>query len=147
MNTKNGTKINQLLQNIPSGTVLLSSWLVDQGYSHNLQQQYIRSRWLTPIGQGAYIRTGDKFDILGALYALQKQAKKAIHIGGNSALHLQDYAHYIAMDDKPITLFAPQAVKLPVWFINTGLGSILFVVHHCYLSGVELTIIIRGTLS
>ena len=126
MSTKKGSKLNQLLQNMPSGTVLLSSWLVDQGYSHDLQQKYIRSRWLTPIGKGAYIRTGENIDILGALYALQKQAKKNIHPGGHSALHLQGYAHNIAMDNQPLTLFAPHAVKLPVWFTKYWSGQYTF---------------------
>ncbi|MDD7886801.1 AbiEi antitoxin N-terminal domain-containing protein [Flavivirga sp. 57AJ16] len=34
MSTKKGFKINQLLQSQPSGTVFLSSWLVQHGYSH-----------------------------------------------------------------------------------------------------------------
>jgi len=93
-----GSKINQLLQNVPRGAVLLSSWLVEQGYSHALQQKYLRSKWLTPLGKGAYKRTGDDIGIFGGLYALQKQAKKSIHIGGPSALYLQGYAHYIAME-------------------------------------------------
>jgi hypothetical protein len=43
MSTKPESKLNQLLQNIPQGVVLLSSWLVEQGYSHDLQQKYLRS--------------------------------------------------------------------------------------------------------
>ena len=126
MGTKNGSKLNQLLQNMPTGTVLLSSWLIDQGYSHDLQQKYIRSRWLTPIGKGAYIRTGNDINILGAVYALQKQAKKTIHPGGHSALYLHGYAHYVAMDSQPLTLFAPQSVKLPVWFTKHFSGQYTF---------------------
>nr|NQU88995.1 AbiEi antitoxin N-terminal domain-containing protein [Bacteroidota bacterium] len=53
MSTKPASKLNQLLQSLPKGTVMLASWLVDQGYSHDLQQKYIRSQWLTPIGKGA----------------------------------------------------------------------------------------------
>ena len=116
MSTKAVSKLNQLLQSFPRGTVLLSSWLLDQGYSHDLQQKYIRSQWLKPIGRGAYKRTGEDISIFGALYALQKQAKKAIHPGGPSALYLQGFAHYIAMENQALTLFSPQALKLPVWF-------------------------------
>ena len=123
MSTKPVSKLNQLLQAMPKGTVLLSSWLVDQGYSHDLQQKYIRSQWLTPIGKGAYKRTGDDIKIFGALYALQKQANKAIHPGGPSALYLQGYAHYIAMENQPLTLFTPKAVKLPVWFTKHWAGD------------------------
>jgi hypothetical protein len=123
MSTKPVSKLNQLLQTMSKGTVLLSSWLVKQGYTHDLQQKYIRSQWLTPIGKGAYKRTGDEINIFGALYALQKQANKAIHPGGPSALYLQGYAHYIAMENQPLTLFTPQAVKLPVWFTRQWSGA------------------------
>lgn len=118
MSTNKGVKLNQLLQNIPTGVVILSSWLVRQGYSHDLQQRYIRSQWLTPIGRGAYKRTGDKITIYGGLYALERQANKNIHIGGLSALDLQGYSHYVIMSEKPIQLFAPEKFKLPMWFKN-----------------------------
>lgn len=118
MSTNKGAKLNQLLQSIPSGVVILSSWLVGQGYSHDLQQKYIRSQWLAPIGQGAYKRTGDKITIYGGLYALEKQANKNVHVGGLSALDLQGYSHYIAMSEKPVQLFAPEKFKLPSWFKN-----------------------------
>jgi hypothetical protein len=122
MSTKPTSKLNQLLQTIPKGAVLLSSWLVDQGYSHELQQKYIRSQWLTPIGKGAYKRTGDEIDIFGALYALQKQANKVICPGGPSALYFQGYSHYITMENQPLTLFAAEAVKLPIWFTKHWSG-------------------------
>ena len=126
MSTRNASKLNQLLQSLPQGIVLLASWLVDQGYSHDLQQKYLRSQWLTPIGRGAYKRTGDDINIFGALYALQKQANKPVHPGGPSALYLQGYAHYIAMEHQPLILFAPQAVKLPVWFTKHWSGEYTF---------------------
>lgn len=118
MSTNKGAKLNQLLQNIPSGVVILSSWLIKQGYSHDLQQKYIRSQWITPIGHGSYKRTGDEITIYGGLYALERQANKNVHIGGLSALDLQGYAHYIAMNEKPIQLYANEKFKLPSWFKN-----------------------------
>ncbi len=118
MSTNKGEKLNRLLQKIPAGTVVLSSWLVRQGYSHDLQQKYIRSQWITPIGRGAYKRTGDELTIYGGVYALEKQANKNVHIGGLSALNLQGYAHYIAMYEKPVQLYANEKFKLPSWFKN-----------------------------
>jgi hypothetical protein len=120
MSTKNESKINQLLKKIPKGTVVLASWLVKQGYSHDLQQKYIRSHWLEPVGKGAFKRTGEEVDLFGALYALQSQAKKQVHISGGSSLALQGFSHYIGMAQNVITLFAPQGFKLPVWFSNYG---------------------------
>ena len=55
-----GTKINQLIQQLPAGTILLSAWLNAEGYPYELQQKYRKSGWLTSVGTGAMIRTGDK---------------------------------------------------------------------------------------
>ncbi|HVV06547.1 MAG TPA: AbiEi antitoxin N-terminal domain-containing protein [Puia sp.] len=74
MSTKNSEKLNQLFNLQKAGTVLQSSWLKQQGYNHDLQQRYKRSKWLLPIGSGAYIRAGDKPSFEGAIYALQQQS-------------------------------------------------------------------------
>ena len=81
MSTVSKSKINQLLTNNPTGVVLLSSVLEQQGYSYALQNRYTLSNWLTSIGYGAYIRSGDRVDIFGGLYALQNLACIP-HIGG-----------------------------------------------------------------
>jgi hypothetical protein len=120
MSTKYESKINQLLQEMPKGTVVLASWLVRQDYSHDLQQKYIRSNWLESIGKGAFTRTGETVDLFGALYALQSQAKKQVHIGGGSSLALLGFSHYIEMGQTTISLFAGQGFKLPVWFSNNS---------------------------
>lgn len=75
MSLENKIKVNHLLKNWPIGTVSLSSWLAIQGISHQLLNRYKKSKWLESIGSGAAIRTGDKVDYLGGLYApLQTQA-------------------------------------------------------------------------
>ena len=53
-----GTKINQLIQQLPAGTILLSAWLNAEGYPYELQQKYRKSGWLTSVGIGAMIHTG-----------------------------------------------------------------------------------------
>jgi hypothetical protein len=45
-----GTKINQLIQQLPAGTILLSAWLNAEGYPYELQQKYRKSGWLTSVG-------------------------------------------------------------------------------------------------
>lgn len=118
MSTNSASKLNRLLQNVPQGTVLLSSWLQKQSYSHNLQQRYLRSKWLLPIGTGAYKRAGDHVTVFGALYAMQYLADKNIHIGGLSSLSLQGLSHYVAMGNNTLYLFANQGFKLPKWFVQ-----------------------------
>ncbi|HED06715.1 MAG TPA: hypothetical protein ENI57_01205 [Ignavibacteria bacterium] len=115
-----GTKINQILQQLPSGVVFLSGWLKAQGCSYELQQRYRKSGWLTSIGQGAMVRSGQKLLISGAIYALQRQAGKQIHIGGRTALDMQGYAHYIELESKETLLFAGHDKKLPNWVKNNN---------------------------
>ena len=59
MNTKSSTKINLLLQKVPSKGIYLASWMNEKGVSHWLQRHYRESNWLTTIGTGAYVRTGE----------------------------------------------------------------------------------------
>lgn len=116
MSTYNKTKINKLLNTSPYGTVFLSSWLVEQGYSLDLQKRYKKSNWLESIGTGAVIRSGDKVDYHGALYALQKQANLSVHVGGRTALSLLGKAHYLEMSAVNVVLFGYRGEKLPAWF-------------------------------
>lgn len=116
MSTINKTKINQLLTTLPQGTVLLSSWLVGQGYSLDLQKRYRKSQWLESIGTGAMMRSGDRVDYYGAIYALQKHAGLSIHPGGRTALSLLGKAHYLELSAVKALLFGDEREKLPVWF-------------------------------
>ncbi len=116
MSTENVTKINKLFNTTPSGVVLLSSWLTEQGYSLDLQKRYKKSKWLSSIGTGAVIRHGDNVDYYGAIYALQKQAGMSVHVGGRSALALQGKSHYLNMTSGRVVLFGGGKEKLPAWF-------------------------------
>jgi hypothetical protein len=115
---KKEEKLNKLLQDIPKESVILSSWLISKGYSHSLQHRYLKSNWLEPIGSGAFKRKNDEVSVFGALYALQHQNRKDIHLGGISALSLLGYAHYIEMGTTSHSFFAQAGCKLPKWFKN-----------------------------
>ena len=122
------TKINLLLQSQPYGVVYLSSWLEASGYSRDLQRRYISSGWFRSIGRGALIRTGQKVEWTGALYSLQKQAQKKIHIGGRSALGLLGMAQYLEISPKVIELFGQRGSLLPSWF-NQHEWGMNFILH------------------
>ncbi len=118
MSSNSESKINRLLKFVPSGTVILSSWLRQNGYSLDLQKRYRNSNWLESVGSGAMIRKGDHLTWEGALFALQHQLNLAIHPGAGTALALLGKAHYLELSSKFATLFGPTAHKLPIWFIN-----------------------------
>ncbi|MDO6406825.1 type IV toxin-antitoxin system AbiEi family antitoxin [Pantoea phytobeneficialis] len=118
MNTPKTSKINSLLSMIPSGIVLTSAWLAQQGYSLELQKQYRKSRWFRTIGTGAMVRWDDDVDYLGAVYALQAHLGMTLHPGAKTALSLQGKSHYLGLAEKSVMLFGSPADKPPLWFVK-----------------------------
>ena len=116
MSTEIGSKINRLISSQPVGIVLLSSWLVEQGYSYDLQRRYKKSNWLQPIGTGALIRSNDRVGYEGAIYALQRQGNFTIHPAARTALSLLGKAHYLELSANKVILFGGSGERLPVWF-------------------------------
>jgi hypothetical protein len=115
----NMTKLQRLALTTPRGLVMLSSWLVSQGYPYELQQRYRKSGWLKTVGKGAMMKAGERPSLTGAITALQQQAGSDIHVGGRSALEWSGNAHYLPMGFPIITLFVESKSSLPEWFTNT----------------------------
>lgn len=122
MSSQRGWKINRLMRLAPPGTVLLSSWLREQGFSLQLQRRYRLSGWLSPVGTGAMIREGDQVGYQGGLCALQRQANLPIHIGGRTALSLLGKSHFLELAPRKTILFGPPGVNLPRWFTGRDWG-------------------------
>ncbi len=116
MNTENITKINLLLQTVPPGVILLSSWLTNKGYSPDLQKYYRNSGWLQSWGTGAMVRAGDNPGYEGAIYALQTQSGLSIHPGARTALSILGKAHYLELNTSQRWLFGGENERLPAWF-------------------------------
>jgi len=116
MSTENESKLNQLLNAQPLGVVLSSAWLVDQGYSLDLQKRYKKSQWFDSIGTGALIRHSDHVDYLGGIYALQTQLGLSVHPAAKTALSMQGKAHYLELATKSVQLFGGKEDNLPLWF-------------------------------
>lgn len=121
MNTKKPSKLNQILAQ-PLGTVLTSRWLVEQGYSLDLQKQYKKSHWFESIGTGALIRHGDQVNYLGGVFALQSQLGLDIHPAAKTALALLGKAHYLELSSKKVQLFGGKGESLPLWFKKRDWG-------------------------
>lgn len=125
MNTERKTKINQLLQKQPPGTLFFSEWMYKNGISYELQRRYRETQWLTSIGTGVMIRTGDEPTIYGAVSCLNKQQNKHFHIGAITALELQGSAHYIPIGKQTVAVFAKKNEILPKWLLNRDWSVIL----------------------
>ena len=122
MTSDSGSKINQLLKAWPAGTVAVSRWLKEQGVSQQLANKYENTSWLSRIGQGAFIRAGEKVEWTGGLYALQDQLQLTVHAGGKTALQQLGFAHFLPLGKSKVWLFANPGTKLSSWFKSYSWG-------------------------
>lgn len=116
-------KLNQLLREWPAGTIATQVWLEKRGVSRQLSHSYKERAWIDSIGQGAFIRAGDKVDWKGGLYSLQHQLNLNLHLGGLSALELQGKSHFVPLGKEKILHLYSSAKgqkkqRLPAWFLN-----------------------------
>lgn len=125
MSTETKKKLNYLLNLQPLGTVLTTTWLVEQGYSLDLQKRYKKSQWFESIGSGALIRFNDPVDYLGGVYALQTQLNSSIHPAAKTALSLQGKAHYLELSLNQVHLFGGKRESLPLWFKKYDWGCVV----------------------
>ncbi len=123
MSIQKGTKINHLLKIWPVGAVAVSPWLEKQGVDRQLIQRYKTSDWVKSIGSGAFVRSGDKVDWRGGVYALQSQLKRLIHPGGKTALQMLGLAHYVPLGGREkVKLFQETRERCPRWFLKHDWG-------------------------
>lgn len=110
-------KINQILQDWPSGTVITTEWLEQKGVSRQLADSYKKSGWLKGFGVGAYKRPNETVKWVGALYTLQRLSGYTIHVGGKTALEQHGLGHYIRKSNNTvIILWKKPSERLPAWF-------------------------------
>ena len=145
MNTYTSSKINQLLQKQPAGALFFSSWMIENGISYELQRRYRDSDWLTPIGAGVMIRTGENPTIISALSSLNKQTGKHFYVGGLSALELAGYTHYIPMGRQVMYVGYPKDEWVPYWLKKYDWGvDLLFVTSQYFNSYTGITSMLQG---
>ena len=145
MSTYISTKINRLLQKQPAGALFFSSWMKDNGISYELQRRYRDSDWLTPIGTGVMIRTGENPTIIGALSSLNNQTDKHFYFGGLSALELAGYTHYIPMGRQVMYVGYPKDEWVPSWLKKHDWGvDLLFVTSNYFDSYTGITSMLQG---
>jgi hypothetical protein len=122
MSTQNGSKINKLISGWPKGTASTVWYLQSCGFSRKLLNKYKNSRWLAPLGHGAYTLFNDKVEWMGALYPLQTQLDLDVHAGGKTALEMKGYAHYLGDKIRKVFLYGRPGTKLPAWFKEHNWG-------------------------
>ena len=122
MNATGQTKINSLLQQLPSGALYFGAWLNENGISYSLQRHYRNSHWLTAIDKGVMYRTGERPSLFSALSCFNNQLNKRFHIGALSALEMRGFAHYVPLGRQTIVLYCPRDEWFPKWILKHDWG-------------------------
>ncbi len=119
--------LNHFLLTAPSGVVLTSYWLEQQGISAKLAWWYVRAGLLERLGNKAYKKTNDKISWAGVVRALQKQLHLPVHVGGKAALQLWGLSHFIPISGiTKVILFAPSGQSMPTWLEDINLQNVIF---------------------
>ena len=119
MSSQPESKLNQLLQDWPKGTVATQRWLEERRVYRQLARRYVTSGWIERLGRGAFVRTGDAVDWMGAMYALQEQLGLTVRVGGATALNLKGYGQYLPIGTGAMVyLFSDNRERLPIWFVR-----------------------------
>lgn len=111
-------KINYLLQKIPHGAVVTTAWLASHGVTSDQARKLASSGWLKRVGHGAYCRAGDPLSWESGVFALQvlgEQSKPIIWPGGQTALALHGFVHYLPMGACATRLYGIETARLPQW--------------------------------
>lgn len=96
----------------------MASYLKTLGITPELLYTYKRGRWITPLGRGAYMLSGDTVEWPGAVHALQTQLSLNVHVGGKTTLEIKGYAQYLSEKLNRVFLYGEPGQKLPAWFKN-----------------------------
>lgn len=128
------SRVNRLLSQCPDGVPMTSRWLTDHNVTPQLIARYKKSQWFTPLGRGAWIRTGKRLDWTPAIYALQTQQNLHVYPSGKTALELMGRAHFLPLgENPPIQLSLPASERLPEWFTRQPFAANLTVFNSAVL--------------
>jgi hypothetical protein len=85
--------LNQLVSKLPEGLLVDAAWLKAQGYSTQLQHQYVKSGWLEQPTRSVFRRPRGSLSWQQVVISLQTILDYSpLIVGGRTALELQGYA-------------------------------------------------------
>ena len=109
------TKINQLINIWPKGTIKTVKELERLGYSPQLLKMYSNSKWIELFVRGMYKINNDEVSWQGMLYGLQRKSDTTLHAGGKTALALKGYSHYLNLGGSKVYLYSDRKENFNVW--------------------------------
>ena len=119
MNHPRTPRLKPLLDKVPPGFMVDTQWLKAQGIDPKSIHNYVSRGWLERIVRGVYRRPAPEgaqgasevsWDI--TLLSLQRIMRHDVHLGGESALDLAGYSHYLSLGGPPRVHFYG---AVPAW--------------------------------
>lgn len=84
-----------------------------------MADSYIKSGWLERFGTGAFKRPQQTNSAGVGISTLQHVSRLDVHVGGESALEVLGFAHYVRLSThQPVILWKRPDTRLPAWFVN-----------------------------
>lgn len=119
MNRQRNPRLKPLLDKVPPGFMVDTSWLKAQGINPKSIHDYVARGWLERVIRGVYrrplpegVQGADEVSWEVLLLSLQRIMNYAVHLGGESALDLSGYAHYLSLGGRPhVQLYG----EVPPW--------------------------------
>lgn len=130
--------IKKLHSKCVPNTPITSLYLKHLGISNQLQYKYVTSGWLERLGPGAFKFPKAQVTWEGAVFSLQQQLEKTIHLGGRSALEYYGMGHFLSLSVQKIFLFKPPLERLPTWFSEYAWDNVELVLISSSLFNSEL---------
>ena len=138
MNHRKTPRLKPLLDAVPPGFMVDTRWLRARGLDSKSIHDYVARGWLERVVRGVYRRPvpegtpGESEESWAiTLLSLQWLMKYALHLGGESALDMTGYAHYLSLGGRPRVQFYGEA---PSWLKRLPMQTEI-VVRRCTLFG------------
>ena len=119
------SRIKQILDAVPHGSILFGSWLTSHGLDAKGQYDYTQNGWLERVSKGVYKVAGSHPSLYAAISSYNTQLGKQCTVGAFSALELRGYSHYVPMGKPKAYLFTDNDHPLPQWMKEAQWDKIL----------------------
>ena len=121
MSIRTHTKLNHLLECVPDGVAIPSSWLSANGYPPQLVRKYVQGGWLRPLGSRVYARPAEAVTWEGVILGLQRLGGYQLHVGGVTSLNRHGLAHYLSLSGDAVVQVWGQG-RAPAWVGQVDVG-------------------------
>lgn len=112
------TRIKQIVDSAPYGSMLFGTWLSKQGIDSATQHRYTKNGWLSRVSKGVYRIDGTMPTLYATISSYNTQLEKQCEIGAYTALELRGYSHYLSVGKPKAYLFTDNTHKLPSWMLS-----------------------------